>query len=54
VVKVLLLQQQQVEFGIKRFHCFIAEFDKLGLRVGEKHILEVLKADQILGKTQCS
>jgi peptidyl-prolyl cis-trans isomerase D len=27
-----------------------AEFDKLGLRVGEKHILEVLKADQNIGK----
>jgi peptidyl-prolyl cis-trans isomerase D len=26
------------------------EFDKLGLRVGEKHILEVLKADQNIGK----
>ncbi len=27
-----------------------AEFDKLGLRVGEKHIMEVLKADQNIGK----
>nr|WP_315251689.1 peptidylprolyl isomerase [uncultured Flavobacterium sp.] len=27
-----------------------AEFDKLGLRVGEKHILEILKADQNIGK----
>ncbi|MDD2819916.1 MAG: peptidylprolyl isomerase [Flavobacterium sp.] len=27
-----------------------AEFDKLGLRVGEKHIIEVLKADQNIGK----
>lgn len=27
-----------------------AEFDKLGLRVGEKHILDVLKADQNIGK----
>ncbi|MFV5702883.1 peptidylprolyl isomerase [Flavobacterium sp. XS2P12] len=27
-----------------------SEFDKLGLRVGEKHILEVLKADQNIGK----
>ncbi|OCB75212.1 peptidylprolyl isomerase [Flavobacterium crassostreae] len=27
-----------------------AEFDKLGLRVGEKHILEVLKADQNIGQ----
>jgi peptidyl-prolyl cis-trans isomerase D len=27
-----------------------AEFDKLGLRVGEKHLLEVLKADQNIGK----
>jgi peptidyl-prolyl cis-trans isomerase D len=27
-----------------------AEFDKLGLRVGEKHILEVLKADENIGK----
>lgn len=26
------------------------EFDKLGMRVGEKHILEVLKADQNIGK----
>ena len=26
------------------------EFDKLGLRVGEKHLLEVLKADQNIGK----
>jgi peptidyl-prolyl cis-trans isomerase D len=26
-----------------------AQFDKLGLRVGEKHILEVLKADQSIG-----
>ena len=26
------------------------EFDKLGLRVGEKHIMEVLKADQNIGK----
>lgn len=27
-----------------------AEFDKLGLRVGEKHILDILKADQNIGK----
>jgi peptidyl-prolyl cis-trans isomerase D len=27
-----------------------AEFDKLGLRVGEKHLLEVLKADENIGK----
>jgi peptidyl-prolyl cis-trans isomerase D len=27
-----------------------AEFDKLGLRVGEKHLMEVLKADQNIGK----
>ena len=27
-----------------------AEFDKLGLRVGEKHIMEVLKADPNIGK----
>ncbi|AOW08392.1 peptidylprolyl isomerase [Flavobacterium gilvum] len=27
-----------------------AEFDKLGLRVGEKHILDVLKADPNIGK----
>lgn len=27
-----------------------SEFDKLGLRVGEKHILEVLKNDQNIGK----
>lgn len=27
-----------------------SEFDKLGLRVGEKHILEVLKADENIGK----
>jgi len=27
-----------------------AEFDKLGLRVGEKHILDVLKADQSIGQ----
>ncbi|OOG71804.1 peptidylprolyl isomerase [Flavobacterium sp. A45] len=27
-----------------------AEFDKLGLRVGEKHIIDVLKADQNIGK----
>ena len=27
-----------------------AEFDKLGLRVGEKHILDVLKSDQNIGK----
>lgn len=27
-----------------------AEFDKLGLRVGEKYILEVLKSDQSIGK----
>ncbi|MFV5684787.1 peptidylprolyl isomerase [Flavobacterium sp. GB2R13] len=27
-----------------------SEFDKLGLRVGEKHLLEVLKADQNIGK----
>ena len=27
-----------------------SEFDKLGLRVGEKHILEVLKADQSIGQ----
>jgi peptidyl-prolyl cis-trans isomerase D len=27
-----------------------SEFDKLGLRVGEKHILEILKADQNIGK----
>jgi peptidyl-prolyl cis-trans isomerase D len=26
------------------------EFDKLGLRVGEKHILDILKADQNIGK----
>jgi peptidyl-prolyl cis-trans isomerase D len=30
-----------------------SEFDKLGLRVGEKHLLAVLKADQIL-ENQCS
>jgi peptidyl-prolyl cis-trans isomerase D len=28
-----------------------SEFDKLGLRVGEKHLLAVLKADQILVKS---
>ncbi|WP_281322825.1 peptidylprolyl isomerase [Flavobacterium aestivum] len=27
-----------------------AEFDKLGLRVGEKHILDILKQDQNIGK----
>ncbi|MFI0490502.1 peptidylprolyl isomerase [Flavobacterium sp.] len=27
-----------------------AEFEKLGLRVGEKHIMEVLKSDQNIGK----
>jgi peptidyl-prolyl cis-trans isomerase D len=27
-----------------------AEFDKLGLRVGEKHILDILKGDQNIGK----
>ena len=27
-----------------------AEFEKLGLRVGEKHIIEVLKTDQSIGK----
>ncbi|MBP2283356.1 peptidyl-prolyl cis-trans isomerase D [Flavobacterium sp. CG_23.5] len=27
-----------------------SEFDKLGLRVGEKHILEVLKSDENIGK----
>jgi peptidyl-prolyl cis-trans isomerase D len=27
-----------------------SEFDKLGLRVGEKHLMEVLKADQNIGK----
>ncbi len=27
-----------------------SEFDKLGLRVGEKHLLEVLKADQNIGR----
>jgi len=27
-----------------------SEFEKLGLRVGEKHIMEVLKADQNIGK----
>lgn len=27
-----------------------AEFDKLGLRVGEKHIMDILKADQNIGK----
>ena len=27
-----------------------SEFDKLGFRVGEKHLLEVLKADQNIGK----
>jgi peptidyl-prolyl cis-trans isomerase D len=27
-----------------------AEFEKLGLRVGEKHIMEILKADQNIGK----
>ncbi|WP_300978173.1 peptidylprolyl isomerase [Flavobacterium sp.] len=27
-----------------------SEFEKLGLRVGEKHIIEVLKADQNIGK----
>lgn len=27
-----------------------AEFDKLGLRVGAKHIMEILKADQNIGK----
>jgi peptidyl-prolyl cis-trans isomerase D len=28
-----------------------SEFDKLGLRVGEKHLLAVLKADPNIGKT---
>ena len=27
-----------------------SEFDKLGLRVGEKHIIEILKADQNIGQ----
>jgi peptidyl-prolyl cis-trans isomerase D len=27
-----------------------SEFDKLGLRVGEKHLLAVLKADPNIGK----
>nr|WP_315162226.1 peptidylprolyl isomerase [uncultured Flavobacterium sp.] len=27
-----------------------SEFDKLGLRVGEKHLIEILKADQNIGK----
>jgi hypothetical protein len=31
-----------------------SEFDKLGLRVGEKHLLAVLKADPNIGKNQCS
>jgi peptidyl-prolyl cis-trans isomerase D len=31
-----------------------SEFDKLGLRVGEKHLLAVLKADPNIGKIQCS
>jgi hypothetical protein len=40
--------------GSRGFDCFIdSEFDKLGLRVGEKHILEVLKADQNIGKIRC-
>jgi peptidyl-prolyl cis-trans isomerase D len=30
-----------------------SEFDKLGLRVGEKHLMEVLKADQNIGKKSC-
>jgi peptidyl-prolyl cis-trans isomerase D len=35
----------------KRFLALLtSEFDKLGLRVGEKHLLAVLKADQILVK----
>jgi peptidyl-prolyl cis-trans isomerase D len=43
------------EYGIKRFLIALltSEFDKLGLRVGEKHILEVLKADQNIGKIRC-
>jgi peptidyl-prolyl cis-trans isomerase D len=36
----------------KRFLALLtSEFDKLGLRVGEKHLLAVLKADQILVKS---
>jgi hypothetical protein len=37
--------------GSGSIRCFVdPEFDKLGLRVGEKHLMEVLKADQNIGK----
>jgi peptidyl-prolyl cis-trans isomerase D len=33
--------------SLKKFlWLYTTEFEKLGLRVGEKHLLEVLKADQ--------
>jgi peptidyl-prolyl cis-trans isomerase D len=51
----LLLLLLQLEFGIKSFYCILSsEFDKLGLRVGEKTHSKVLKADQNIGKIRCS
>jgi hypothetical protein len=49
VVRVLLQLRQQTEFGARSF-CGFSQFEKLGLRVGEKHLLEVLKADQNIGE----
>jgi hypothetical protein len=51
VVKESLLQQQTRVWDQEvSIALLTSEFDKLGLRVGEKHILEVLKADQNIGK----
>jgi peptidyl-prolyl cis-trans isomerase D len=41
-------------WGPRGFCMLTSEFDKLGLRVGEKHLLAVLKADPNIGKIQCS
>jgi hypothetical protein len=52
VVRVLLQLRQQTEFGQEVSVALLTtEFEKLGLRVGEKHLLEVLKADQNIGGT---
>jgi peptidyl-prolyl cis-trans isomerase D len=53
VLKELLQLLRQIECGTKEVSVALltSEFDKLGLRVGEKHLLAVLKADQILVKS---
>jgi peptidyl-prolyl cis-trans isomerase D len=49
VVRVLLQLRQNRVWEQKFLWLLTTEFEKLGLRVGEKHLLEVLKADQNIG-----